>query len=453
MLKRTISEVDVEERFDVERAKRLGGVSNNKTLSNLITSEVPIEPKSTSGLLAEERFWRTYQAEERYRQRFEEELIKTTGFYSLEDLVLDSLGHSIANGRRPLPAGFVPSRRLLERNLATARKIAKGGGTERGRPRCPSRGSSEVFLPPKRGSRASQSYRNELFDGRHATCSQFGGLDSWNSAGYETASATSVAKPPPLLSRADVFGGKDTVVKGSLRPRTSVPNLGEWRKLFAPEAIPILFPAIFVESHETLIVDPVLAPAALDDGTAVERRLDLDAGGIEMAEGTTTEMTMVSATTSPEQMNHSKDGSMMLATNAQHLPSTLPPSQHEANTDRLSINTEAFRSCSSNATQQTMASENHMTGASHEIVDETIREAPQPSTNGQDGSLGQPQWLDETLNTAEAIGRAFGLSPEELAESLTAFREQRWREGNCLPSCNGECHCTQQSHAQTNRFA
>lgn len=418
--KRSVVQFEVEERSDMKRVKRRDGTSNESKLCDVTMKDDVMASKSISVCLAEERHQRRAMGQKCSEQPQGERT---------PSVEFGSSGHVQLNGQQA---------------LTTNTNDLEVDGQD-----CPSEGSCATFAYARRDSRALQLHLTRQTDRPHPAKRRAIRLDPLGSRGEDIVM---VSQQHPT-SVPNVYGhdNKIAMLEGSDHRQTVLPNSARWQRLLAPEALQLLFPTMSMHKHDTTYVECITALTVPKLDLDVEGGPHCGAGNVELAKETTTQPTGLSETLSKDTVCHFDRFVTSPPTDTQHLASSLAPSQHEANTDRPSINIDA-PDFNSQYGGEAMASEEGTTGAPPHMAGESPIDACYSSMNDQDLSLGQPPRADEDFETAEDICQRLGLTLDE-ADGWLDWMLQRWREGYCMPSCTGECNiCPGQQNLYTARF-
>lgn len=403
--KRSVVQVEVEERFDVKRAKRRDGGSKESKLYDATVKNDTTASNSTSTCLAKEQYQKRLEIEQRCFERPQEDC-------RIPTVVLGNLDHVHRNA----PQAWITNTDYLE-------------ATEQD---CPSNGSSATLAYARQDSRALQLHLTRQTDGPKRRATR---LDPLGSTGDGTLVVLQQDQPsfPSLYGH----GKKIAMLEGSDHPQTVLPNSEKWQSLLAPEALQMLFPTMSMHKEETTYVERIPALNVSDLGSAVEGELNCGSGNVELAQETATQPKTSSETHLTDAVCHFDRFSTSPRMDMQYLASSLAPSQHGANTDRPQISPEAPNFYSHHGSETT-ASQEGTTEAPHHMADESTVDASCSPMNDQDLSSRQPPQPDEELETIEDICQKHGLTLDE-AEKWLDWMMERWREGYCMPSCTGEC--------------
>ena len=379
--KRKASERELEDGQNAKRARRSGSASIEKSTPQPSSIRISAEADAAAQRLAEEEF----QVSQRRTQRCVEEFIRSTPFYSVEDLWRASIGQPPINGRRLEPANYRPKRGTLQENAKAAWKIANGE-------------EAEI-------------------------------IDPW-------------------------------------RERPGV-HVEEWLPLFAPEAMPILFPLMFVRRDMLPNIGQEPLPPELTHGVDFTGGVADEVDGVIQLHNNVHGMTNMPCTEQTKETSHLPGDMTKPEDNTYGLPSASPMPNHRADLNHYNISLEKPW-LQSNNSAVTTPSENHRTerGSGIAAEMENNNQASEPPRE-PDATSSDPPLLSridpdleqvqrriaEAENMDEAACRELDLTPEQLIEFLRRFVAQRWQEGTCLPSCRDECGCLQQWNPQSSRFA
>lgn len=250
--------------------------------------------------------------------------------------------------------------------------------------------------------------------------------------------------------------------------------LAGWLELFAPEAMPFIFPITFFRLPEGPNVEREPLPVELSHGIDFTGGPNSDSNDVTESGAASLGMTVPATSVIRKGAIHF-DGDVAIATTNTQYPASSPlASECRASTDCPSVDFNKF-CVSLTSTLTDMVSEKwvqerpnimpvNMGGEIHTapttqsvagtITNENTAQVPQdltrhtvavPRTSTDDQEFEQLQRrIEEADDMAEAMCREFDLSPEQLAEYLARYVGERCRERTCLPSCIVGCDCLQQ---------
>ena len=440
--KRTFSTVEVEEQHMVKRSRHSGSackISGGR--------DSPVTD------LANEQYRYDPGAEERRDQRFHEGFFKGTPWYTLDDYSTDGLGEPLVHGKKPWPSESIWPKSIFHHNKKAAYKKANDEEAEIIAPACWSRASPKITLPAHKGMEGAGATESCREEGVHGPKGISDKPTYWNSRRGIATTAASTADTLPWPSGCHLHECIDTWINCSEHCPGSEPGRAKWQKLFAPEALPILFPSIFTMRHEALYLEPQTVATASHPSRAVGRGLYIENTSVELQPGTTlttTNSTKTSGMMIADKTGQSEPDMTTPVSSTQHLRSSSASLVQEANAEHQNINLDELLFLS-DQTGQAMASEDHTAAAPHERADGDMFSAPQNPIS--DECLKKLQRIEEAGYAVETIYRELDLTPEQLSEEISKLMEERWREGKCLTSCNGECGCLEHWNPHVVRFA
>ena len=440
--KRTFSTVEVEEQHIVKRSRHSGSACKNSggshsPVTHLVNEQYPYDPG----------------AEDRRDQRFHEGFFKGTPRYTLDDYITDGLGEPPVHGKKPWPPDSIWTKNIFHHNKRAAYKKANGEEGEVIAPECWFRASPTIALPPHKGMEGAGATESCREEGVHGLKDISDKPTCWNGKGGMTTTANPTADTLPWPSGCHFHECIDTWINCSEHCPGSEPGRAKWQKLFAPEALPILFPSIFTMRHETSYLEPPTVATASHPGGDIGRGLYIENSSVELQSGTTLTTNNLTNTLGmmiADKTGQSEPDMTTPVSSTQHLRSSSAYLVQEANAEHQNIKFDDLLFLS-DQTGQAMASEDHTAAAPHERADEDTFSAPQSTVS--DECLKKLQRIEEAGYAVETIYRELDLTPEQLSEEISKLMEERWREGKCLTSCTGECGCLEHWNPHIIRFA